>query len=124
MPARLVVVHDEPELGDQLAGALRRAGHEVEAFVDPMVALDALDAAQNIEVLITRVQFLSGKPNGIALARMARAKRPGVRVVFTARPEFEAHAEGLGEFVSAPIDIPEVVAVVERLLNAGGEAST
>jgi DNA-binding NtrC family response regulator len=123
MPARVVVVHDEPGFADQLAGALRLAGHDVAAFVDPMLALDALDAAQHIEILITRVEFPPGKPNGIALARMARAKRPGVRVVFIARPEFAAHAEGLGEFLSVPIDIADVVAVVGRLLNADDEAS-
>jgi len=123
MPARVVVVHDEPGFADQLAGALRLAGHDVAAFVDPMLALDALDTAQHIEILITRIEFPPGKPNGVALARMVRAKRPGVRVVFTARPEFKAHAEGLGEFFSVPIDIADVVAVVGRLLNADGEAS-
>jgi CheY-like chemotaxis protein len=124
MPAHVFVIHDEPEFADRLVGALSVAGHDVVAFVDPMVALDALDAAQRVELLITRIQFPPGKPNGIALARMTRFKRPDVRVVFTAPPELEHHAEGLGEFVSAPINIAEVVAIVERLLNAGGEEAT
>ena len=53
-----------------------------------MAALDALENAQRVEVLITRVRFPPGKPNGIALALMARHKRPGIKVLFTARPEF------------------------------------
>jgi DNA-binding NtrC family response regulator len=118
MPARVVVVHDEPEFADQLVGALRLAGHDVAAFIDPMVALDVLEAASVIKVLITRVEFPPGKPNGVALARMTRIKRPDVRVVFTADPEFAAQADGLGVFVPAPINIVDVVGIVGRLLNA------
>jgi hypothetical protein len=36
---------------------------------------------------------------------MARHKRPGIKVLFTARPEFAQHAEGVGEFMSVPIAI-------------------
>jgi hypothetical protein len=36
---------------------------------------------------------------------------------FTARPEFARHAEGVGEFMSVPIDLPELVASVGRLLH-------
>jgi DNA-binding NtrC family response regulator len=121
MPARVVVVHDEPELLTELVAAIRLAGHDVAAFVDPMKALDALDVAQRIEVLITRVQFPQGKPNGIALALMARTKRPGIRVVFTARPEFAQATEGLGTFTPAPINVAEVVITVGRLLAPDGE---
>jgi hypothetical protein len=68
-------------------------------------------------VLITRVRFPLGKPNGIALALMARHK-PGIKVLFTARPEFARHAEGVGEFMPVPIDLTELVAAVGRLLRA------
>jgi hypothetical protein len=71
-----------------------------------------------VEVLITRVRFPPKKPNGIALALMARHKRPGIKVLFTARPEFAQHAEGVGEFMSVPIDLTELVAAVGRLLQA------
>jgi DNA-binding NtrC family response regulator len=118
MPARIVVVHDEPEFVDQLSDALRLAGHEVAAFADPMAALDALDAAQVVDVLITRVQFAPGKPNGISLVRMARVKRPGIRVLFTALPEFEGHAAPFGEFMPLPVRVPDVVEAVTRLLKS------
>jgi DNA-binding NtrC family response regulator len=114
MPAQIVIVHDQPDFAEEMAAALRLAGHEVAAFHDPMIALDALDAARKIEVLISRIGFAEGKPNGLALARMARAKRPGIRVVFTANPEFEAHAAGLGTFLASPVNVADVVAAVER----------
>jgi DNA-binding NtrC family response regulator len=117
-PALVVVVHDEPKFSKQTVEALRLAGYEVAAFIDPMAALDALENAQRVEVLITRVRFPLGKPNGIALALMARHKRPGIKVLFTARPEFARHAEGVGEFMPVPIDLTELVAAVGRLLRA------
>ena len=57
MPARVVVVHDEPEFVDQLATALGLAGHQVATFPDPLTAWDALEAARRVEVLITRIVF-------------------------------------------------------------------
>jgi hypothetical protein len=50
------------------------------------------------------------------LALMARNRRPGIRVVFTARAEMKPHADGIGEFLPAPVAIPDLVAVVRRLL--------
>ena len=74
MPARVVVVHDDPTFADPLA-ALLRAGQDVALFTDPMAALNALDTARTIEVLVTRVRFAPGQPNGVALARMDQASR-------------------------------------------------
>jgi CheY-like chemotaxis protein len=68
MPARVVVVHDDTLSVERVAAALRGGGLTVAAFEDPRKALDALEAAQLIELLITRVQFACGNPNGIALA--------------------------------------------------------
>ena len=118
MPARIVIVHDEPEFVNHVSDALRLAGHEVAAFADPMAALDALDAAQHVEVLVTRVQFAPGKPNGISLVRMARVKRPGIRVLFAALPEFEVHAAPFGEFVPLPARVPDVVEAITGLLKS------
>jgi DNA-binding NtrC family response regulator len=118
MPACIVVVHDDPKFVDQLTAALSIAGYDVAAFVDPMAALIALDAAQSLEVLITRVHFGPGTLNGAALARMARSKRPGIRVLFTALPEWEEYAEGLGKFMPLPVSVPGVVDAVRRMLES------
>jgi len=74
-----------------------------------------------VEVLVARVDFPRGKPTGISFARMARYERPGIRVVFTARPEFAEHADGLGEFVPMPANMPDMVHVVGRLLESCAE---
>jgi DNA-binding NtrC family response regulator len=116
--ARVVVVHNDPEFAAQVAATLTRAGHDVAVFADPMVALDALDTAQHVEVLVTQIRFAPAKPNGIALARMALIRRPWIKVLFTARPEFAEHAAGLGEFIAMPACVTDVAAAVDGLLLA------
>jgi DNA-binding NtrC family response regulator len=123
MPACVVLVHDELEFVDQLTEALSLAGYDVATFVDPMAALNALDAAHSLEILITRVDFGPGKLTGAALARMARLKRPGIRVLFPALPEFAEYAEGLGKFMPLPVSVPDVVDAVRRMLESDHQIS-
>jgi DNA-binding NtrC family response regulator len=117
MPARVVVVHDDSQFVDELARRLRAENHEVATFPDPLAAWDALEAAQRTEVLVTRVQFPSGKSNGVSLARMARSKRPEIRILFVALPEFAREAAEYGEFIPFPSNPSEVAAAVKRLLD-------
>jgi DNA-binding NtrC family response regulator len=114
MSANIIFVHDDPEFIRGAAVALRLAGHEVITFQEPMEALSALETAQ-FDILITRVQFPVGQPNGVALARMARVKQPLIKVVFTVAAENVEYTEGLGKAVTAPIDVVELLAVVAKL---------
>ena len=116
MPARVVVVHDDPEFVARTATGLRVAGYDVATFTDTLAATDALDKAERIvEVLITRVLFPKGQPHGVALALMARMKRPGVKVLFVARPDTRGFTDGVGEFLPAPVATADIVAAVERI---------
>ena len=81
------------------------------ALADPMTALELLEGTERLEVLVTCLDFAPGKPNGIALGRMARMKRPGIRVLFLGPADLEKLAEGVGTFVSCPVTVPQVVAV-------------
>jgi DNA-binding NtrC family response regulator len=116
MPARIVVVHDEPQFREFVVTALLAAGYDTKAFAGSMAAIEALKAAQRIELLITRVRFPEGTPHGISLASMALTKKQAVRVLFVAREENREHTEGLGEFLAVPVTGPELVATVNRML--------
>jgi DNA-binding NtrC family response regulator len=118
VPARIVIVHDDEGLVTGVVAALRTAGHEVAAFKDPLLAHDAIEAAQRVEVLVTRVDFPPGRSNGLSLARMARMRRPGTKVLFVAREEYLKDAEGLGAFLPLSTAIESVVAAVKRMLLA------
>ena len=116
MPARIVVAHDDPEFIESTVMALRGAGYDVLAFASSMSALDALEAAPIVEVLITRVWFPQGQPNGVALGLMARMKRAGIKVLFVARPDTQGHTEGVGEFLPVPVTASEIVEKVGQML--------
>jgi DNA-binding NtrC family response regulator len=118
MPAAVLVVHDEQSARELAVTALRAAFLEVVGFADPMTALDAIEASSRVRVLITRVVLGPGKPNGVALARMVRVKRPSTKVVFVAREENAPHTEGLGVFLPRPLNPDILVATVSRVLRS------
>jgi DNA-binding NtrC family response regulator len=118
MSASIVLVHDVAEFVESTANALRAAAYRVTTFSDTMAAIDALGTDQPIDLLITRVQYPQGQPNGVALARMARVKRPGIQVLFVGVPERLPYTEGVGELLEAPVGAADIVAAAGRLLVA------
>jgi hypothetical protein len=112
MPARVVVVHDDPEFADALAEKL---APDVACFADPIKALAALRAAKAVRFLVTRVQFADRQPLGLSLARLTRTARPDVRVVFTGAPEHRDYVRGTGELIPEPVEAAHVAMIVEWL---------
>jgi DNA-binding NtrC family response regulator len=80
MLALVLVAHDDTPTRERAVAALNAAGITAVGFRDPMAALDAIEAAPQIRVLVTRVDFGVGKLNGVALTRMVKVKRPGIQV--------------------------------------------
>jgi DNA-binding NtrC family response regulator len=113
----IIVVHDEPGFILEAIAALSFAGYSAEGFTDPMAALDAL-SVPGTAMLVTRVRFGPGKLHGLALARMAMMKCPGIRILFTALPEFEADMDALGDFAPLPISMPDLVDAVGRAMTS------
>jgi DNA-binding NtrC family response regulator len=117
MPAPVIVVHDEPATRELAVDTLCAAGLQAVGFDDPMKALAAVETDSRVRVLVTRVNFGPGKLNGAALSRMLRYKRPALRTVFVALPEYQVHAEGDGDYVPMPLNAPILVETVARLLT-------
>jgi len=118
--AKLVLLaHTLESIRAEVAAALRHAGYEVLEFADTMPAISALEGVRRPNVLITRIQYPPGSPTGISLAGMAMVKCPGIKTIITGDPALEEYAAGLGEFHPHPIDVPRLVAEVERLMSDG-----
>lgn len=122
MPAQVVVVLQDSATVDGLTSAFRANGHTVQPFTDPMLALAAVEQAKRMELLITCVQFPSGKPNGRSLALMAQQKRPGIKLIFICEPRQEPHVADLGLCLPSPVDAAKVAALGEQLL-AGNQGT-
>ncbi len=118
MPARIVVVHDDPAFMTALGA---KFGAEIATFTDPIRALMALEKAASVAFLVTRLQFTSSQPLGLSLARVTRAARPDVRVIFTGKPGHEDYARGLGEFIPEPVDAAHVAIIIEWMDDRAGQ---
>ena len=118
MPARVVVVLRERILARQTAEALISAGYDAIALTNSMAALQTLEAAKNIELLITSAHFPGHQPNGLALARMTRQRRPGLKVIFANGPETEPHVRQDGAFIPTPTTPESIVEAADRLMKA------
>lgn len=116
MPAPVVVIHDDLALREQMVNALQALSTKVASFSDPMRALDALEAGGKARVLVTRIDFGTGRLNGVALARMVKLKQPMVEVVFVGRPRNADHIKGIGEFIPLPLDPQTLVEAVRQRL--------
>jgi hypothetical protein len=118
MPARIVVVLNNPKLADAAVSALMANGYDALAIHDSMAALTLLEHAQDIELLVTSTYFQEGKPTGAALALMTKTKRPQLRVVFVGDPHLAALLDDIGQMIAEPISPLRVVDIVRIALPA------
>ena len=116
MPAHIVLVHDDREFARTLVEHLPG----VAWFRDPLQALSLMKAARTVEFLITRLAFDDKQPIGLALARVTRAVRPDVRIIFTGPQSHRGSVRGVGDFMEEPILARQAGMLVEWL---GGEAA-
>lgn len=84
MPAPVLVVHDEQDIG----------------FADPLQSHDVIENDTRVRVVVTRIGF----PPADQIARVLRLKRPDISAIFIARPEDRRFADGIGTFLPLPLD--------------------
>ena len=113
---RILVVDDDPVFGDATARVLRAAGFEVFLAPDHRLALEDLESARPIDLLITDI-VMPDRVNGVALSRMARMRRPELKVIYlTAYDIPGVEDEAAGPVLRKPIDEDRLVAEVRRVL--------
>jgi hypothetical protein len=117
IPARVVVVHDEPSFLEPLVTSLTAVGVDVAGFADSLLAWDALQFSGGVEILVTRVQFQPGRPHGVTLAKWVRERSPTVRILFVALPEFQPDIGNVGVLLPRPVSVPQVAETVCRMLS-------
>lgn len=117
--ARVLLAEDDAIMRDFLTRSMQKAGHEVVAVNDGVQAVPLLDH-DSFDLLLTDI--VMPELDGIALAKRARAQDPGLKVVFITG--FAAVAMQQQErledvtILSKPFHLKDMVAEIERLLNA------
>ena len=79
MPA-IIVVDDDPDVLATLGNVLKAAGHSVVLAGGGIEALNVLDTGRPFDLLLTDV-IMPGL-NGFNLARMARIRRPALKILY------------------------------------------
>jgi len=116
--ARILILDDEPIVGDRLKPALEKCGYEVETQTDSQTAIDQL-ARTRYDVLITDLK-MSG-PSGLDVLRFVKEQTPSTRVIVitgyaTAEQAKESIKGGAVDFIAKPFRISQLRELIARTL--------
>jgi two-component system response regulator QseB len=116
---RLLIVEDDPGLGEALSAGLRQLGHVVDWFADGKQADAAFDGNHFDAVVLDL-----GLPNGDGLLWLQRWRARSVRspvLILTARDEVEQRVRGLDagadDYLVKPIAIDELAARIRAFVR-------
>jgi CheY-like chemotaxis protein len=117
--ASVLVVDDDAEILDLLVEIVRSGGHRVMKAASGIVALQILDADNPLDLLVTDI-VMPGL-NGFNLARMARMRRPALRIMYLTGLDEQALAmrdpgERLGKLLTKPVSPDDLRKHVDEAL--------
>jgi len=119
MTARILIVDDEPDMVDNCARILRRAGHRCLTATDPHRALALLES-ERPDLLLTDLKM--PEIDGLALLRRAHELDPALPVVvITAFATIESAVatvkEGAFDYLPKTFSLDQLTIVVDRALR-------
>ncbi len=115
----LVVIDDDPHVGETLRGMLGALGHDVEYYAEAGAGLDRVRAARPAVVMLD--VCLPGE-DGLALLDRVREASPGSAVIMIsafgeAGTVVKAMKQGANDFLTKPLEQEEVRDAVENVLE-------
>ncbi|MBI4677186.1 MAG: response regulator [Elusimicrobia bacterium] len=118
---RVLILDDEPTVGERLKPALEKLGFVVEVFTKSREALKRLDE-RDFHVVVTDLKMEG--PDGLEVLGLVKRRSPGSQVIMiTGYGSFEQarEAEALGayDFVSKPFKLEELC---KRVVKAAKKA--
>lgn len=113
----ILLVDDDEAFREATAAVLRNAGFHVWLAPDYRLALEILEGDKPIDLLLVDI-VMPDRVNGLALARMAQLRRPGIRIIYLSGydiPGFET--EALGPIIRKPADDDDLRRTITRALQ-------
>lgn len=118
MTNRILFIDDIPEIWDEMLNALREAGFEAEAFLDPIAGVSA-GIEGDYSLVITTLQMK--KLGGFEVIRQLRGGGCRLPIIMitsfgTEQSAIEAVRLGFADYLTKPVEPDEVVARVRRVI--------
>jgi len=120
--ARILILDDEPIVGERLKISLEREGFVVEAFSSSREAISKLEE-ECYDILVTDLKMSA--PDGIEVLRVAKQLCPDIKPVVitgfaTRETAEEAIRSGAVEFIAKPFKISQLKSLLMSLTKEDG----
>ena len=114
----VLLVEDEPLLGELMTEALTDRGFAVHAAADARDALRYLLSGADVDILFTDID-LGGGMDGAALAQLARQMRPKLSIVYTSgrRSPGQIAAVPGTAFLPKPYSLDDLSATLGKVMR-------
>ena len=119
----ILILDDEPIVGDRLKPALEKCGYAVDTLTDSQEAIDLL-ARKRYDMLITDLKMTG--PSGLDVLRFVKDQSPSTHVIVitgyaTAEQAKQSMKGGAVEFIAKPFRISQLSELVARTLERPAE---
>jgi DNA-binding NtrC family response regulator len=116
---RILVLDDEPIVGDRMKPALEKLGFEVEAFTESQAAVQRIVEA-DFDVLVTDLKMQ--KPDGLEVMDFVKRHSPSTKVVIitgfaTVDTAVETMKGGAVDFIAKPFKIRDLCDLIVKLTS-------
>jgi DNA-binding NtrC family response regulator len=115
----ILIVDDEPIVGERLCAFIRKDGHRVETFVDPAAALNRLEE-KDFDIVISDIRM--GEIDGIQVMQKVFQKSRRTRVIMitgyaTLELARESLTKGAFDFIAKPFKLKEIRRTIEKAVE-------
>jgi len=122
----IIVVDDEPYMGDFLEKALQKKSYDVRKFTSGLDALDYLEQ-DDADLLIT--DFKMPKMNGVELLQQVKKEKPTIDVIImtaygTIESAVQALKYGAADYITKPFSVEDIYQIVEHYYEAREQKRT
>ena len=116
---RILVLDDEPIVGDRMKPALEKLGFHVEAFTESQAAVQRI-VEEDFDVLVTDLKMQ--KPDGLEVMDFVKQHSPSTKVVIitgfaTVDTAVETMKGGAVDFIAKPFKIRDLCDLIVRLTS-------
>ena len=116
----ILIVDDEPIVGERLKAFIKKDGHRSEIFVDPSAALKRLED-KDFDIVISDIRM--GEIDGIQVMQKVFQKSPRTKVIMitgyaTLELARESLTKGAFDFIAKPFKLKEIRRTIEKAVES------